>query len=49
VLLSIGRNHADTRGTLIINPGMDKSKADLDPFLLSLQNGVKTLHGISSL
>jgi len=49
VLLSIGRSHADAQGTLVITLGMDNTEADIDHFLLSLQNVVKTLRDISPL
>ena len=49
VLLSIGRSHADAQGTLVITLGMDNTEADIDHFLQSLQNVVKTLRDISPL
>jgi cysteine desulfurase len=49
VLLSIGRSHADAQGTLVITLGMDNTEADMDHFLQSLQNVVKTLRDISPL
>jgi len=49
VLLSIGRSHADAQGTLVITMGMDNTEADIEYFLKSLQNVVKTLRDISPL
>ena len=49
VLLSIGLSHADAQGTLVITLGMDNTEDDIDHFLNSLQNVVKTLRDISPL
>ena len=49
VLLSIGLSHADAQGTLVITLGMDNTEADIDHFLKSLQNVVRTLRDISPL
>ena len=49
VLLSIGLSHADAQGTLVITLGIDNTEADIDHFMASLQNVVKTLRDISPL
>ena len=49
VLLSIGRSHADAQGTLVITLGMDNTEDQIEHFLQSLQNVVKTLRDISPL
>ncbi len=49
VLLSIGRNHADAQGTLVVSFGVDNTEADITAFLTALQNVVTTLRNISPL
>lgn len=49
VLLSLGLSHADAQGTLVIALGMDNTEQDIDKFLQSLQQTVKTLRDISPL
>jgi len=49
VLLSIGLNHADAQGTLVIAFGIDNTPAHVDTFLAALQKTVKTLRDISPL
>jgi cysteine desulfurase len=49
VLLSIGLSHADAQGTLVLSFGIDNKPEDIDQFLKSLQNVVKTLRDISPL
>jgi cysteine desulfurase len=49
VLLSLGLSHADAQGTLVIALGMDNTEQDVDKFLQSLQQTVKTLRDISPL
>jgi cysteine desulfurase len=49
VLLSIGRDHADAQGTLLISFGVDNTEADVTTFLTALKNVVTTLRNISPL
>lgn len=49
VLLSLGLSHADAQGTLVIALGIDNTEQDVDKFLRSLQQTVKTLRDISPL
>jgi len=49
VLMSLGLNHADAQGTLVISFGIDNIKEDVDRFLVSLKNVVTTLRDISPL
>lgn len=49
VLLSIGRDHADAQGTLVISFGVDNSAEDITAFLTALKNVVTTLRNISPL
>jgi cysteine desulfurase len=49
VLMSIGLDHADAQGTLVISLGVDNTKEDVDRFLTSLKNVVTTLRDISPL
>jgi len=49
VLMSIGLDHADAQGTLVISFGIDNTKEDVDGFLTSLKNVVTTLRDISPL
>jgi len=49
VLMSIGLDHADAQGTLVISLGVDSTKEDVDRFLTSLKNVVTTLRDISPL
>ncbi|MDF1592876.1 MAG: cysteine desulfurase family protein [Desulfobacterales bacterium] len=49
VLLSIGRDHADAQGTLVISFGVDNTEEDITAFLTALKNVVTTLRNISPL
>jgi len=49
VLMSLGLNHADAQGTLVISFGVDNTKEDVDRFLAALKNAVTTLRDISPL
>ncbi len=49
VLLSIGRDHADAQGTLVISFGVDNTEKDVDAFLKALKSIVATLRNISPL
>lgn len=49
VLLSLGRDHSDAQGTLVISFGVDNTAADVDTFLKSLKTVVTTLREISPL
>jgi len=49
VLLSIGRDHADAQGTLVISFGVDNTEEDVTTFLTALKNVVTTLRNISPL
>ena len=49
VLLSIGLDHADAQGTLVISFGIDNSEEDVSTFLTALKNVVTTLRNISPL
>ncbi len=49
VLMSIGLEHADAQGTLVITPGIENTKEDITGFLEALQNVVKTLRDMSPL
>jgi cysteine desulfurase len=49
VLLSIGLDHADAQGTLVIAFGVDNTEEDITKFLTSLKNIVTTLRQISPL
>ncbi|MBU4002510.1 MAG: cysteine desulfurase [Proteobacteria bacterium] len=49
VLMSIGLDHADAQGTLVICYGVDNTEEDIATFLKALKNSVKTLRDISPL
>ena len=49
VLMSIGLDHADAQGTLVVTSGMENTKDDIIGFLRALKNIVKTLRDISPL
>lgn len=49
VLMSLGLDHADAQGTLVISLGVDNTKEDVDKFLAALKNTVTTLRDISPL
>lgn len=49
VLLSLGLSHADAQGTLVISFGLENTKEDVDRFLKSLRQTVKTLRNMSPL
>jgi len=49
VLMSLGLNHADAQGTLVISLGVDNTEEDVDKFLAALKNTVTTLRNISPL
>lgn len=49
VLLSIGREFADAQGTMVLTFGVDNREDDIDRFLRSLKDAVKTLRDISPL
>ena len=49
VLISIGLSHADAQGTLVITLGRDNTEDQINRFLKSLRNVVKTLRDISPL
>ena len=49
VLLSIGLSHVDAQGTMVLTIGQDNTEKDIDRFLKTLQNVVKTLRDISPL
>jgi cysteine desulfurase len=49
VLMSLGLDHADAQGTLVISFGIDNTTEDVDKFLAALKNVVTTLRDISPL
>lgn len=49
VLMSIGLDHADAQGTLVICYGVDNTEEDITKFLGALKNIVVTLRDISPL
>ena len=49
VLMSLGLNHADAQGTLVISIGIDNTLEDVNRFLAALKNVVTTLRDISPL
>ena len=49
VLMSIGLDHADAQGTLVIAFGVDNTEDDITKFLAALKNIVTTLRQISPL
>ena len=49
VLLSIGRNHSDAQGTLVVSFGVDNTEEDITTFLKALKEVVTTLRDISPL
>ncbi|MGM0451740.1 MAG: cysteine desulfurase family protein [Thermodesulfobacteriota bacterium] len=49
VLVSLGLSHSDAQGTLVISLGLENTKADIDGFLVALQNIVTTLRNMSPL
>ena len=49
VLMSIGLDHADAQGTLVIAFGVDNTEDDITKFLVALKNIVTTLRQISPL
>ena len=49
VLLSIGLDHADAQGTLVVSFGVDNTEEDVSTFLTALKNVVTTLRNISPL
>ena len=49
VLMSLGLSHADAQGTVVLSWGIDNTRDDIDRFLLSLAESVKTLRDMSPL
>ncbi len=49
VLMSIGLDHADAQGTLVITPGIENTEEDVMGFLAALGDIVKSLRDISPL
>ncbi|ABW66566.1 cysteine desulfurase family protein [Desulfosudis oleivorans] len=49
VLMSIGLDHADAQGTLVITPGIDNTEEDILGFLKALRDITKALRDISPL
>jgi len=49
VLMSIGLDHADAQGTIVVTPGIENSPEDIMGFLKALKNIVKSLRDISPL
>ena len=49
VLMSIGLDHADAQGTLVVTPGMENTQDDIMGFLRALKKIVKILRDISPL
>jgi cysteine desulfurase len=49
VLLAIGRDFADSQGTLVLTFGQETAEADIDRFLTVLKNVVQTLREMSPL
>jgi cysteine desulfurase len=49
VLMSIGLDHADAQGTLVVTPGIENTEKDIIGFLKALQEIVKSLRDISPL
>jgi cysteine desulfurase len=49
VLLAIGRDFADSQGTLVLTFGQETAEADIDRFLAVLKNVVQTLREMSPL
>jgi len=49
VLMSIGLDHADAQGTLVITPGIENTEADIMGFLKALKEIVRSLRDISPL
>ena len=49
VLMSLGLSHADAQGTVVLAWGIDNSKAEMDHFLASLSECVRTLRSMSPL
>jgi len=49
VLLSIGLDHADAQGTMVMSFGLDNAEEDVTAFLTALKNVVTTLRNISPL
>jgi len=49
VLLSIGRDHAEAQGTLVVSFGLENTEEDVLTFLRALRNVVTTLRNISPL
>jgi len=49
VLMSIGLDHSDAQGTLVITPGIDNTEKDIIGFLKALQGTVASLRSISPL
>lgn len=49
VLMSIGLDHADAQGTLVVTPGIENTEKDIIGFLKALQGIVKSLRDISPL
>lgn len=49
VLMSIGLDHADAQGTLVITPGIENTEDDVIGFLKALQGIVRSLRDISPL
>jgi cysteine sulfinate desulfinase/cysteine desulfurase-like protein len=47
--LAIGRDFADSQGTLVLTFGQETSEADLDRFLAVLKNVVQALREMSPL
>ncbi|MDY6904920.1 MAG: cysteine desulfurase family protein [Thermodesulfobacteriota bacterium] len=49
VLMSIGLDHADAQGTLVISPGIENTEDDIMAFLAALKKVVGTLRDMSPL
>ncbi|MDY6824126.1 MAG: cysteine desulfurase family protein [Thermodesulfobacteriota bacterium] len=49
VLMSIGLDHADAQGTLVVSPGIENTEDDIMAFLAALKNVVGTLRQMSPL
>ncbi|VEN74628.1 Cysteine desulfurase IscS [Candidatus Desulfarcum epimagneticum] len=49
VLMSIGLDHADAQGVIMVTPGIENTREDIMGFLKSLQDIVKSLRDISPL
>ncbi len=49
VLMSLGLSHADAQGTVVLSWGIDNTREDIDRFLASLAESLKTLRDMSPL